>query len=161
MSRPMSSEREREYNELHAYLDFYATHVLEIDPASPAHPTNVGKRIVEEHSLSIALQGLKQAVNDTVEHLSHQPLQYIQRLDAALREQGIVTFSEIRRRYSSSYKRILKRGNIKNETEYYIIAGIISDLESGVSEEERIILENLVVQFEKMPNKAMNRMVFK
>jgi len=149
MSRSMSSEREREYSELHAYLDFYATHVWKIDPSSTMHPSNVGKRIIEEHGRSIALRGLKQAVIDTVENLNHQPLEYIQHLDATLREHGIVTFSEIRRRYSSLYKRILKRGKIKNETEYYIIAGIIADIESAVSEEERNILENLVVQFEE------------
>jgi len=145
----MSPEREHEYKELHAYLDFYSTHVLGIDPSSPTHPTNVGNRVVEGFSRSIALEGLKQAVNDTVEDLSHQPLEYIQLLDTALHEQGIVTFSEIRLRYSSSYKRILKRGNIKNETEYYIIAGILADLESIANEEERSNLEQFAMQYEK------------
>jgi hypothetical protein len=154
MSRPMSPERECEYNELHAYIDFYSTHVREIDPTSQAHPTNVGKRIVEEHGRSIALEGLRQAVNDTVEDLRHQPFEYIQRLDAALRQHGIVTFSEIRRRYSSSYKRLLKRGNIRNETEYYIITGILADLESGISGEERILIEQLAMEYEKKPNKV-------
>lgn len=149
MPRPMSAEREREYSELHAYLDFYATHVYGIDPASPSHPTNVGKRIAKEHGRSISFEGLKQAVNDTVEDLSHRPLEYIQKLDTALREQGIITFSEIRRRYSSSYKRIVKRGNIKNETEYYIIAGILADLESGVSEEERALIQQFAIQYEQ------------
>ncbi|MGM8227026.1 hypothetical protein ACSV5M_10610 [Cellvibrio sp. ARAG 10.3] len=154
MSKPMSPEREREYNELHAYIDFYSTHVREIDPNSQAHPTNVCKRIVKEHGRSIALEGLRQAVNDTVEDLMHQPIEYIQRLDAALHQHGLVTFSEIRRRYSSSYKKILKRGNIKNETEYYIIAGILADLESSVGEEERVLIEQLAMQYEKKPNKV-------
>ena len=48
-----------------------------IDPADPIHPTNVGKRIVDEYGRSIALDGLKQAVNDIVEEMSDQPLEYI------------------------------------------------------------------------------------
>lgn len=149
MSRQMSPEREREYAELHAYLDFYSTHVSGIDPANPIHPTNVGRRIVEEYGRSKALDGLKQAVNDTVEDLCDQPLGYIQRLDAALREQGILTFSEVRCRYASSYKRIMKRGKIKSETEYYIIAGVLADFSSLATAEERTLLGQLVVQCEQ------------
>ena len=65
----MSPEREREYAELHAFIDFIATDVSGIDPADPIDPTNVGKRIVTEYGKSKALEGLKQAVNDTVEDL--------------------------------------------------------------------------------------------
>jgi len=145
----MSPEREREYAELHAYLHFYSTHVSGIDPADPIHPSNVGKRIVAEYGRSKALDGLKQAVNDTVEELSHQPPDYIQRLDAGLREHGAITFSEIRRRYASSYKRILKRGKIKNETEYYLIVGILADASSLASDQERALLDQLVARYER------------
>jgi len=145
----MSPQREREYAELHAYLDFYSTHVSGIDPTDPIHPTNVGKQILAEYGRSPALEGLKQAVNDTVEALSHQPIEYIQRLDAALRGRGIITFSEIRRRYASAYKRILKRGVIESETEYYLIAGVVADGSSGASDEERTLLDQLVAQYEQ------------
>jgi len=149
MPRQMSPEREREYAELHAYLDFYSAHVSGIDPANPIHPTNVGKRIVAEYGRSKALDGLKQAVNDTVEDLSGQSLEYIQGLDAALREHGILTFSEVRRRYASSYKRIVKRGKIESETEYYIVAGVLADFSSLATAEERTLLGQLVAQYEQ------------
>jgi len=149
MARSMSPEREREYSELHAYLDFYSTNVIGIDPADPIHPTNVGKRIVAEYGKSKALDGLKQAVNDTVEELSGKSPDYIQRLDAALRENGLLTFSEVRRRYASSYKRILKRGKIKTETEYYLVAGVLADFTSLASDEERATLEQLTSQYEQ------------
>lgn len=144
----MSPEREREFVELHAYLDFFSTHISGIDPASPIHPTNVGRRIVEEFGRSKALEGLKQAVNDTVEELHGQPLEYVQRLDAALRERSIITVSEVRRRYAASYKRLLKRGRIKTETEYYAVAGMLADLSFGANEEERGVLERLVAEYE-------------
>lgn len=145
----MSPEREREYAELHAYLDSYSAHVSGIDPADPVHPTNVGKRIVAEYGRSQALEGLKQAVNDTVEELSDQPLEYIKRLDSTLRENGIVTFSEVRRRYASSYRRLLKRGRINIETEHYLAAGVLADCSCLASEEERLLLERMVAQHEQ------------
>ena len=155
MPRQMSAEREREFSELHAYLDFYATNVSGIDPADLVHPTNVGKRIVEEFGRSKALDGLKQAVHDTVEDLSDQPLEYIQRLDTALRERRIITFSEVRRRYAASYKRIVKRGEIKTETEYYIVAGVLADLSSMAGADERVVLERLVAGYEGMANNSI------
>jgi hypothetical protein len=145
----MSPEREREYAELHAFIDFIATHVKGIDPASPVHPTNVGKIIVEQFGRSKALEGLKQAVNDTVEDLREMPGEHLQRLDTALRDSGTITFSEVRRRYASSYKRIMKRGNIKSETEYYLIAGVLAECSSIASEEERAVLNQLVVRYEQ------------
>ena len=97
-----------------------------------------------EYGRSKALDGLKQAVNDTVEELSDKPLEYVQRLDAQLRKHGILTFSEIRRRYASSYRRILKRGKIKTETEYYLVAGVLADSSSLVTDGERAFLERMV-----------------
>jgi len=149
MARPMSPEREREFEELSSYLDFYSTHVSEIDPADPIHPTNVGKWVVAEFGRSKALEGLKQAVNDTVEELSGRPAEYVNRLDAALREKGLLTLSEVRRRYASSYKRMLKRGKINTETEYYLSAAILADVSSLATGEERALLAQLVARYER------------
>ena len=149
MPRQMSPARELEYEELHAFLDFYATHVSGIDPTNLIHPTNVGKLIVAEYGRAKALHGLQQAVNDLVEDLSGQPLEYIKRLDAALRTCGIVTFSEVRRRYASSYRRIMKRRKIRNETEYYLIAGVLADCSTLAPNEERALLGQLVAQYEQ------------
>jgi hypothetical protein len=143
----MSPEREREYSELNAYLDWYSTNVSGIDPADPIHPTNVAKRIVDEYGRSKALDGLKQAVNDTVEELVDQPPVYIEKLDRSLREAGLLTFSEVRRRYTSSYKRVLKRGSIKNDNEYYLIAGVFADFTTSADDDERATLGRLVSEY--------------
>ena len=149
MARPMSPEREREYEELSLYLDFYSTNVSGIDPGNPIHPTNVGKRIVAEFGRSKALDGLKQAVNDTVEELSGRSAEYVNRVEAALREKGLLTLSEVRRRYASSYKRMLKRGTISNETEYYLSTGVLADVSSLATAEERGLLEQMVAKYER------------
>ena len=150
MSRKMSPEREREYEELHAFLDFISTHVSGIDPADPIHPTNVGKRIVAEFGKSKALEGLKQAVNDTVEGLGDKPADFISRLDAALRESRIITFSEVRRRYGSAYRCIIKRGHIRTETEYYLVRGILSDFSDLAPQTARDTLEEMLVRYERV-----------
>ncbi len=148
MPRQMSPEREREYAELHAFLDFVSTHVSGIDPNDPIHPTNVGKRIVAEYGKSKALEGLKQAINDTVEDLGDKPVEFLSQMDAALRESQIITFSEVRRRYAASYRRIVKRGHIKTETEYYLVRGILSDFSGLASDSERTALEAMLASYE-------------
>lgn len=149
MPRPMSPEREREreYTELHGFLDFVSTHAHGIDPADPVHPTNVGETVVAKFGKSRALEGLRQAVNDTIEMLRNQSLAYVQALDAALRERQLITLSEVRRRYAASYKRVLKRGKIKTETEYYLIAGLLADGSSQLTEAERLQLESLATAY--------------
>lgn len=149
MPRRMSPEREREYEELHAFIDWFATNIQDIEPADPVHPTIVGKRIAEEHGRSKALQGLKQAANDTVEQYVDAPPEIIEGLDHFLTEAGLVAFSEIRRRYGRSYQRILKRGAIKSETEFHLIAGILADVSLDSGSSERKTLERFVAEFQK------------
>jgi hypothetical protein len=144
----MSPEREREYAELHGYIDFIATHVWGISPEDPVHPTNAGELIVAKFGRSKALDGLKQAVNDTVEELANRTPEYLRSLDVSLLKQGLLTFSEIRRRYASAYKRILKQGELTTETEYYLIAGILADASSLADNDERLLLSQLVAQYE-------------
>ena len=124
MPRRVSPEREREYEELNAFLDFYATNYMGIDPADPVHPTNTGRDIVAKVGKSKALEGLRQAVNDVVEALSTCPRDEILRTDEALRTAGLLTVSEVRLRHSRKLKRILAHGHIRTETEYYLIKGI-------------------------------------
>jgi hypothetical protein len=143
----MSPDREREYAELVGYMDFYATHVIGVAPGDATHPTIVGKDIVARFGRSKALDGLKQAVNDTVEDLASKTPEYLRNLDAALQEQGLLTFSEIRRRYAKAYKRILKQGAVKTETEYYLISGILADVSSLADSDERLLLGRLVAQY--------------
>ena len=139
---------EQEYAELLAYLDFYSTYVSGVDPLDPIHPANVMKEIVEKFGLAEALEGLKQAINDTVEDLNGQPPEYVEKLDGALRAREIITFSEVRHRYESAYKQILKHGSIENETEYDLIAGILAN--NSISDEnEKALLAKLMAEYEK------------
>jgi len=144
----MSPEREKEFAELSAYVNFYMARVHGIDPSNPISPATGLNEVVRKFGKSKALIGLRQATNDTIEDLSNRPANYISILDEALHAAGILTVSEIRRRYATSFQRILRRGSIKNETEYYLINGIVVDLTTTLTNEERITLQAMLDAFE-------------
>lgn len=148
MTRPLSPEREREFQELMGFVSFYATHVSGVTQTSTLSIENVCSSIIEQHGKSKALEGLRQAANDVIEELSDKRAAGVAVLDEALRASGLITVSEVRRRYASSYKRITKRGTIRNDTEYYLINGIVVDFGSGISDEERATLQLLLNRYE-------------
>jgi len=62
---------------------------------------------LEQKSKKMALNGLRQAINDCVEMSSRFDPAEVQKLDSQLRSHGIVTLSELRRRYSKGYAKIV------------------------------------------------------
>ncbi|WP_426339207.1 hypothetical protein ACN9MZ_23120 [Pseudoduganella sp. S-14] len=145
----MKLEHENEFNELLKYVDFFATAVWRIDPASEVHPSNVIEESVKKFGKSKALLiGLRQAANDTVEESRRWNSEIRTNVDEKFRAAGVVTVSEITRRYASSYKRIVSRGFIKNETEYYVINAILIDQSNSISDVERASLQRLTDAYE-------------
>ena len=145
----MSPEREREFDALLAYVGFFATHVLRIGPDADIHPGRTIERIAGTHGKSKALAGLRQAANDTVEEASNWSAEARTALDEALRNAGVITLSEVARRYAARYQRILKRGSIKNDTEYYLVNGTVADKGSGMPDEERGRLQGMIDDYER------------
>jgi hypothetical protein len=148
MARRTSDEVKREYVELNAFVDMYATYFRKIDPGSDAHPTNVGKRIVAAVGFSKALVGLRQAVNDCLEGLQDLSPLEVQQLDTALRQSGIVTLTELRRRHCRKYKAVLKRGAVRSETEYYMVKAVLDERTDALSETEVATLGDMLVGYE-------------
>ena len=145
----MSPEREQDYADLLAYIGFFATNVMQVDSSSPVHPANAAGEVVTKFGRSKALVGLRHAANDTVEQMSGWNAEAIAILDRALLAANVVTASEIRRRFASSFKRVVRRGSIKTETEYYLVKGICVDLGNRASNEERLSLERLLTAYEE------------
>jgi hypothetical protein len=148
MTRPFSPDREREFQELLAFVSFCATHVSGVTPTSTSSIETVCAGIIEQHGKSKALEGLRQAANDVIEDLSGKRAAGVAALDEALHASGLITASEVRRRYASSYKRITKRGIIRNDTEYYLVNGIVVDRGNSISDEERATLQRLLDIYE-------------
>jgi hypothetical protein len=154
----MSPERETEFTELLAFVSFCAPVVFQVNvqvagqvSADAEHsPARAIDSIIATYGKSKALAGLRQAVNDIVEQTRDWPAGARAALDEGLNVARIITLSEVVRRYASSYKRILKRGTIRNDTEYYLVNGIVVDQASGISDEERAQLQGLVDAYEAM-----------
>ena len=104
--------------------------------------------IVKKCGRTETLAGLKQAINDVIEMTQDLSDREVHDLDRALTERGIITLSELRRRYWRKYKAILKRAEIRNETEYYLISGILCDVANDAIEEERAQLAQLLDEYE-------------
>ena len=140
----MISEREKEYDELLAYVGHFATVVWKISPTAEIHPAKTIERVVEEFGKSKALVGLRQAANDTIEETSDWSSEAKSMIDEVFKSAGVLTVSEIARRYSAIYKRIVKRCVIKNETEYYLIHAVLIDQGNSIADDERTLLQKLV-----------------
>jgi hypothetical protein len=144
----MTPEREKEYDELLAYVGHFATVVWKISPTAELHPAKSIERVVGAFGKFKALVGLRQAANDTIEDASNWSNEAKSMVDEVFKSAGIVTVSEIARRYSASYKRIVKRGIIKNETEYYLINAVLIDQGNAITDGERALLQNLVETYD-------------
>lgn len=152
MRRSLPPERERELEELLAFLDFYVE--VFVRPKLPAGSADLSTlraevdRISREYGRSKALQGTRQAVNDVVEDLIHLNAEDVKLLDEVLQSADVLTLSEVRRRYSASYQRILRRGKIKTETEYYLVNGLVVDQTSALTPAERQSLQGMISAYE-------------
>ncbi len=148
----MSPEREKEFEQLLAFLDLHFEVFVKpkLPAASVEKPTlrMEVERISREYGRSKALQGTRQAVNDVVEDLSGLNAEGVKLLDEALQSAGVLTLSEVRRRYSAAYQRILRRGKIRTETEYYLVNGLVVDQTSALTPEERQNLQGMISAYE-------------
>ena len=148
MPRPLSAAREREFQELYAFVDFYFTQVKKPFANSPKM-ADVCVDIVEQYGRSKALEGLRMATNDILEELGRVPSIQVDSLDEAFCRAGLVSLSELRRRYSSSFKRIVKRGRVQDDTEYYLLNGVVVDQSNNIDSTERAVLQRLLETYEQ------------
>jgi|ERR1700679_1251282 hypothetical protein len=143
----MQEEVELEYAKMKDFLSFYAERYLKAEGLSPDKQPIASLEALEKKSMKMAFNGLRQAINDCVEMSLHFDHAEVEKLDSQLRSRGIVTLSELRRRYSKSYAKIMKRGQIKNETEYYLVRNVLYD-PTEKTPEERKLLEELISDYE-------------
>jgi len=143
----MQDESELEYAKMKDFLSFYAERYLKAEGLPPDKQPIASLEALEKKSMKMAFKGLRQAINDCVEMSLHFDHAEVEKLDSQLRSCGIVTLSELRRRYSKSYAKIIKRGQIKTETEYYLVRNVLYDPTEKVPE-ERKLLEELISDYE-------------
>jgi hypothetical protein len=97
---------------------------------------------------ALAPAALRDAVSDCMDmSLQFTPME-VAKFDSELRLNDIPSLSELRRRYSRTYARVLKRDRIEDETEYYLLRNVLFD-PGEKAEGEREQLERLIAEFEK------------
>ena len=143
----MREEAELEYAKMKDFLSFYAERYFDVEGLSPDKQPIASLEALEKKSMKMAFNGLHQAINDCVEMSIHIDHTEVEKLDSQLRSRGIVTLSELRRRYSKSYAKIMERGRIKNKAEYYLVCNVLHD-PTEKAPEERKLLEELISDYE-------------
>jgi len=143
----MQSFNRSEYTQLKNFLSFYVQRYMPMESLPLEKQPPAVLEAMEKRSPRIALQGLRQAINDCVEGSWHFDPAKVATLDVELINRGIITLSEIRRRYSRGYTKVLKRGRIRNDTEFYLLKNVIND-PTEKSPEERELLAKLLSDYE-------------
>ena len=148
----MSAERVKEYQELKAFfMLWYREVTLRMMPPEMARNMTMPFQETDanDEGSASALEGLKQAINDIMEETEHWPPETIRKIDTALATEGYVTLSALRRRYRARYAGILKRQKIRNDTEFYLLSGVASDMSLELAEDERRLIERLLFEYEE------------
>ena len=120
--------------------------------AAEHHPVAVLESF-ERKSMSRARLGLGLAIGDILEESWHIPPDEAAKIDRDFMARGIVTLSELRRRYSRQFRGILRRGRIRREEEYYLVAGVLASFTADASDDERQRLDGMIVAYENDASK--------
>ena len=136
------------YGRLKKFMGFF----YEWFEAKPHHPPEIHPLVVmeglEKKSPSKARRGLEMAINDCVEVSSDWSPEQVAAADKRFLENGALSLSQVRAKYSKRYLQVLRRGHIKSPQEYYLVKGILDggSLEPGAGEAEK--LSAMLVSYE-------------
>jgi hypothetical protein len=92
--------------------------------------------------------GVKQGVNDLFEMANMWPLEKYEAVEAALLARGLLSLEKMQAALSRKHIAVLKRGFIRNEEEYYIVAEMLSDMSTDFSDAQREQLGAMTVNYE-------------
>ncbi|MDZ4098028.1 MAG: hypothetical protein U1E13_04920 [Methylophilaceae bacterium] len=148
----MQEMTDQEYLRMKGFLSFFSARYFHVDGLPPEHRPIAVLEALEKKSKKIASSGLKQAINDCLEISRHMNPDDVKKIDIELRNLGTITLTELRKQYSKDYAKIIKRGKIKTETEYYLIRSIFDDNSDKIADEETGLLEKMLFDFESKIN---------
>jgi hypothetical protein len=85
----------------------------------------------EARSPAMARKGLAMAIGDLMEMTQDLPRPQVTTIDEALRAAKIITLSEVRARFWTKIRRMLERGAVRSETDYYALRNTVEALPEG------------------------------
>ncbi|MBA4760721.1 hypothetical protein [Sphingomonas sp.] len=125
-------------------LDFGSVEFFNVPPGADNHPVAALAAIEREKGRGIAMRGLRMAINDLVEMTADMSSDAVARFDAKVAAAGGMALSEARALFSKRLKAVLKRSQIADEREYYLVRNAVE----FVAEEAKAALWDLLAQFE-------------
>ena len=159
MARAFSATRQAEYARDKAFVFSLVGIVDAAAAASPAVPrvtlsmaTGLAATLAEMEARSPALahRGLLMARNDLLEMTRDFGPDRVRAVDAALRDRDLPTLSAVRAATWKTIPKVLQRGRIRSEAEYYLVVERVNDVseDDGLSVEARAGLGEMVAEFE-------------
>lgn len=111
-----------DYAPLKAFFAWMVDRFMPIPPGPPSEdrPLAVLERF-ETQSMPIARKGLGMAVGNILEITSDLSAEQVGTTDTALGAEGLLTLSEVKARLGRAVGRLLARGELRYETEYYLL----------------------------------------
>jgi hypothetical protein len=98
--------------------------------------------------------GVKQGVNDLLHMADMWPLEKYEAVEAALLARGLLSLEKMQATLSRKHIAILKRGDVRNEEEYHIVAEMLRDMSSDLTDDQRQKLGTLTTKFEDKIKRA-------
>lgn len=137
-----------EYNKLKFFLQ-YILKKFPIGDFIPEEdrPISVLERL-EKQNMKLAIKGLQHAINDTMEKTKFLSIEEVRSFDRDLKHAGAYTLTEIRIKFSKDVAKIMKRGRIIDNKEYYLIKSYLEIMNQG--DADRIAVERLISEYEKI-----------
>lgn len=117
-----------------------------------ADPVNILTKW-EKESMAKARTGLRLMLDDLFSMQDDDSPEQREALEGELRKAGLPSLSELLAEVKQVPAKVLKRGKIRNEREWYVITELLSRTDAPISAAEREKLGQLCVTFESLKKK--------
>ena len=127
---------------------------MDVEEASPLRPEERAMGILntwEQHGLSLARRGLQEGLRDAISSLRYCRPETLANMDSRLKAKGLPGIHALQAIVRDTLKKVLKRGDIKNPDEFYVVKELMDDIQSGLAEADRETLRNALAAFESRP----------
>lgn len=143
-----------EYQNLKLFLDFFSTRFFYTKAMTAENNLMTALAEMEKKTPARAVDALSMMINDCLEMSSDWRAEKVAPIDSELKVLGIITLTELRHQYSKQYARVIKRGKINSEEEYYLLKGILDGQSLEMTETEEETLNLILTSYEdKIPKR--------
>jgi hypothetical protein len=102
----------------------------------------------ETKDLSIAKQGLKEGLRDSISNLKEFPKEVIASINADLERDALPNIFKLINTINETLKKVLRSGKIKNTDQFYIVDDVLSDTSVNIPPEDKKKLSKYLRDFE-------------